>query len=106
MCSSDLPDLISDYRCIDPHQIEAELGLYGANITHGDNVPWNQFWMRPLPGLHRYRTPTQGLYLSGVGTWPGNYVSGIPGHNTSQAVLEDLRERRIMLTGTKTMVSL
>jgi phytoene dehydrogenase-like protein len=50
--------------------------------------------MRPLPGLHDYRTPTRGLYLSGVGTWPGNYVSGIPGHNTSQAVLEDLREGR------------
>jgi phytoene dehydrogenase-like protein len=50
--------------------------------------------MRPLPGLHDYRTPTRGLYLSGVGTWPGNYVSGIPGHNTSQAELEDLREGR------------
>lgn len=100
-----LPDLISDYRCVDPHQIEEELGLYGANITHGDNQPWNQFWMRPLPGLHRYRTPTHGLYLSGVGTWPGNYVSGIPGHNTGQAVLEDLRERRIALAGTKTSVS-
>ncbi len=92
-----LPDIISGYRCIDPREIESELGLWGANITHGDMQPWNQFWMRPLPGLHDYRTPTRGLYLSGVGTWPGNYVSGIPGHNTAQAVLSDLAEKRIAL---------
>lgn len=90
-----LPDIIAGYRAFSPVDIERELGLVEANITHGDMLPWNQFWMRPLPGLHDYRTPTRGLYLSGVGTWPGNYVSGIPGHNTSQAVLEDLRARRI-----------
>lgn len=96
-----LPDIVTDYRCVDPHEIEDQLALYGAHLTHGDMLPWNHFWMRPLPGLHRYRTPSRGLYLSGVGTWPGNYVSGIPGHNTAQAVLEDLRERRIALAGTR-----
>ncbi|MGE0724310.1 MAG: phytoene desaturase family protein [Alphaproteobacteria bacterium] len=90
-----LPDIITDRRVLDPTEIEDMLGLVGANITHGDMLPWNQFWMRPLPGLHDYRTPTRGLYLSGVGTWPGNYVSGIPGHNTARAVLEDLAARRI-----------
>ena len=90
-----LPDIITDQRCLDPTEIEAELGLVEANITHGDMLPWNQFWMRPLPGLHDYRTPTAGLYLSGVGTWPGNYVSGIPGHNTAHAILDDLAARRI-----------
>lgn len=90
----DLPKTIVDYRCYDPTEIERELGLVEANITHGDMSPWNQFWMRPLPGLHDYRTPTRGLYLSGVGTWPGNYVSGIPGHNTAHAVLEDLTAQR------------
>ncbi|MBM3596966.1 MAG: NAD(P)/FAD-dependent oxidoreductase [Alphaproteobacteria bacterium] len=92
---TNLPNIINDYRCYDPTQIEQELGLSEANITHGDMSPWNQFWMRPLPGLHDYRTPTRGLYLSGVGTWPGNYVSGIPGHNTAHAVLDDLRAGRI-----------
>jgi phytoene dehydrogenase-like protein len=61
-------------------------------------MPINQFWMRPYPGLHRYRTPTPGLYLSGVGTWPGAYFSGIPGHNTAQAVLADLAARRVSQT--------
>jgi phytoene dehydrogenase-like protein len=87
-----LPDLITDYRVVDPTQFEREFGLVEANITHGDALPFSSFWMRPLPGLHAYRTPTQGLYLSGNGTWPGNYISGICGHNASQAVLRDLRD--------------
>ena len=87
-----LPDLITDYRIIDPTQFEREFGLVEANITHGDTLPSSMFWMRPMPGLHAYRTPTRGLYLSGNGTWPGNYVSGIAGHNASQAVLADRRD--------------
>jgi phytoene dehydrogenase-like protein len=89
-----LPDLISDYRVVDPTEFERKFGLVEANITHGDALPFGSFWMRPLPGLHAYRTPTRGLYLSGNGTWPGNYISGICGHNASQAVLGDLRAGR------------
>ena len=89
-----LPGLITDYRVIDPTQFESEFGLVEANITHGDTLPFHMFWMRPMPGLHSYRTPTRGLYLSGNGTWPGNYISGISGHNASQTVLNDLREAR------------
>lgn len=89
-----LPDLIRDYRVVDPTQFEREFGLVEANITHGDTLPFHMFWMRPLPGLHAYRTPTQGLYLSGNGTWPGNYISGICGHNASQAVLHDLHKAK------------
>jgi phytoene dehydrogenase-like protein len=87
-----LTGLIRDWRILDPTDFEREFGLVEANITHGDALPFGSFWMRPLPGLHDYRTPTRGLYLSGNGTWPGNYISGICGHNTSQAVLRDLRE--------------
>jgi phytoene dehydrogenase-like protein len=89
-----LPDLISDWRCLDPEDFEREFGLVEANMTHGDLAAWNQFWMRPLPGLHAYRTPTAGLYLSGNGTWPGNFISGLSGHNASRAVLDDLEAAR------------
>lgn len=94
-----LPGLISDRRIIDPTQFEREFGLVEANITHGDTLPSNMFWMRPMPGLHAYRTPTRGLYLSGNGSWPGNYVSGIAGHNASGAVLADLRDGHASLDG-------
>ena len=86
-----LPDLITDWRCMDPEDFEREFGLVEANMVHGDLAPWNNFWMRPLPGLHAYRTPTRGLYLSGNGTWPGNFISGLSGHNAAQAALADLR---------------
>jgi phytoene dehydrogenase-like protein len=86
-----LPDIITDWRCLDPEDFEREFGLVEANMVHGDLAPWNNFWMRPLPGLHAYRTPTLGLYLSGNGTWPGNFISGLSGHNASQAALADLR---------------
>ena len=90
----DLPAMISDWRCLDPEDFEREFGLVEANMTHGDLAAWNQFWMRPLPGLHAYRTPTAGLYLSGNGTWPGNFISGLSGHNASRAVLDDLEAAR------------
>ncbi|MBW6401539.1 NAD(P)/FAD-dependent oxidoreductase [Roseomonas sp. HJA6] len=86
-----LPDLITDWRCMDPEDFEREFGLVEANMTHGDLAPWNNFWMRPLPGLHGYRTPTRGLYLSGNGTWPGNFISGLSGYNATQLALADLR---------------
>jgi hypothetical protein len=33
------------------------------------------------------------LYLGSVGTWPGNYVSGLPGRNAAHRILNDLRRR-------------
>ncbi|TKT78314.1 NAD(P)/FAD-dependent oxidoreductase [Aquamicrobium sp. LC103] len=94
-----LPGIVEQYTCIDAATFEADHGLFGANIAHLDMMPINQFWMRPQPGLHRYRTPMNGLYLSGVGTWPGSYFSGIPGHNTAQAVLCDLSAGHIKTNG-------
>lgn len=93
-----LSDIVEHQAVIGASEFEADHGLFGANIAHLDMMPINQFWMRPVPGLHRYRTPTRGLYLSGVGTWPGGYFSGIPGHNTAQAVLHDLAEGRVATT--------
>jgi len=48
------------------------------------------FGYRPTPALSGYRTPIQGLYLSGSGVHPGGGLNGIPGHNTAQVVLQDL----------------
>jgi phytoene dehydrogenase-like protein len=74
-----------------PRDIEAELGLVEANITHGDMLAPALFGARPHAACGGYRTPLAGFYLSGAGTWPGGYVSGLPGRNASEAVLEDLR---------------
>lgn len=83
-------NIVTDSAMLDADEFETEYGLVQANISHGDMLPFRQFWMRPFPGLQNYRTFTDGLYLSGNGCWPGNFVSGIAGHNTARAVLNDL----------------
>ncbi len=88
----DLPSRIVDATCVTPEDFEGEYGLEDAHICHLPGLPGQQFWMRPVPGLHDYRTPTPGLYLSGNGVWPGNTFSGLAGHNTSQAILHDLKD--------------
>jgi phytoene dehydrogenase-like protein len=45
------------------------------------------FFMRPVPGWARYRTPVPGLYLCGAATHPGGGVMGAPGRNAARAIL-------------------
>ncbi len=78
-------------RTYDPVQLTSELGLVSSNITHGDMLPGALFGARPHRLAHDYRTPLGGLYISGSGTWPGGYVTGVPGFNAATAVLHDLR---------------
>lgn len=89
--------IITDYSMLDAEEFENEYGLVEANISHGDMLPFRQFWMRPFPGLQNYRTYTKGLYLSGNGCWPGNFVSGISGHNTAKAILSDLSDTSLRI---------
>lgn len=53
-------------------------------------LPGQLFGFRPHVRARDYRGPLEGLYLAGAGTWPGGYVTGIPGRNASRAVLTDL----------------
>ena len=45
---------------------------------------------RPAPGLGNYRTPVEGIYLSGAGTHPGSSVSGAPGRACARVILDDV----------------
>jgi anaerobic selenocysteine-containing dehydrogenase len=66
------------------------LPVIAGNIAHLDMTPRQMVGLRPLPGWSQYRTPINRLYLCGAGTWPGGTETGIPGHNASQQVLNDL----------------
>ena len=87
--------LISDYRIIDPDRSSRASSAW-SRPTSRMATPCRSTCSGcgRCPGLHAYRTPTRGLYLSGNGTWPGNYISGLSGHNAAQAVLRDLRDGR------------
>ena len=94
-----IKDIIVDYRCFSPLDLEREFGLVEGHQLHGDMTPGHMFSLRPVAGLSDYRTPVSGLYLCGSGAWPGGFVSGIPGHNAAHRVLEDLRTGRVTLNG-------
>jgi phytoene dehydrogenase-like protein len=74
-----------------PTDLEREFGMTGGQIFHGDLMPGQVLWGRPLPGISGHNTPVAGLYLCGAGTHPGGDVSGAPGYNAAHAVLRDLR---------------
>ena len=86
-----LKKLISDHHFLSPKDIENEFGLRDANIMHVDMLPSKMFGLRPMSGISSYKMPVNGLYLCGSGTWPGGTVSGIPGHNASIQILNDIR---------------
>ena len=65
-------------------------GAIAGNPNHMDMTLDQMFGYRPTPALCDYRTPINGLYLSGGGVHPGGGLNGVPGHNTAQVVLEDL----------------
>lgn len=80
-------------QALSPKDLEAELGLTGGNIFHGDLTPDQMFVFRPIAGWAQYRTPVRGLYLCGAGTHPGGGVIGAAGHNAAMVVLQDWRRR-------------
>lgn len=83
-----------------PRDYEEGFGNPGGNIFHLSMTPDQVYYNRPLPQLSGYKTPIEGLYISGASTHPGGGVSGIPGYLASTRILVDLglaRERRVSL---------
>jgi phytoene dehydrogenase-like protein len=45
--------------------------------------------MRPARGFGGYRTPIDGLWLTGAGTHPGGGITGAPGYVAARALLRE-----------------
>ncbi|VAV86785.1 Beta-carotene ketolase [hydrothermal vent metagenome] len=74
---------------LSPKGLEDKFGLVNGDIMHG-NMSIDQLWSaRPVLGHGSYRGPVAGLYMCGAGTHPGGGVTGAPGHNAAQAILQD-----------------
>jgi phytoene dehydrogenase-like protein len=76
-------------QVLTPLDLEAVFRLTEGNIYHGEMTLDQLFFMRPVPGWARYRTPVEGLYLCGAGTHPGGGVTGVPGYNAAREILKD-----------------
>jgi len=87
--------LILHRQVISPLDLEREYSLTGGNIFHGDMTLDQLFFMRPVAGWAKYRTPIDGLYMCGSGTHPGGGVMGAPGYNAAREILSDWRGRKL-----------
>lgn len=82
-----VPGAVVGRDVITPLDLERRFGITEGNIFHGDIRLDQLFFMRPVAGWARYKTPIDGLYLCGAGTHPGGGVTGAPGYNAAHAIL-------------------
>lgn len=69
----------------------ADLQRANANLVLGDSLggshhPAQFFFLRPVPGWWRHRTPVDRLFICGAGTWPGGGVGGGSGAMAAAAI--------------------
>ena len=88
----DLPSLVESGQVITPQDLEDQYGMTGGHIFHGELALDQLFTMRPLLDWARYRTPIRNLYLCGVGTHPGDGLTGASGANAAREILRELRK--------------
>jgi phytoene dehydrogenase-like protein len=84
-----IKDLILHKQVITPWDIEQQIGISQGNISHGELTLDQLFFMRPIPGWAKYRTPIRNYYQCGSGTHPGGGITGTPAR---LAVLEMLKD--------------
>jgi len=89
-------DLIMSRTTFSPADLErANPNLVGGDSVGGSHHLAQNFMLRPLPGLSRYRMPIAGLYMCGAGTYPGAGNHALPGYLCAAEILKPsgIRER-------------
>ena len=86
-----VPNAVIAMQVITPLDLERTYGLTEGNIFHGDLNLEQLFFLRPVAGWSRYRTPIAGLYLCGAGTHPGGGLAGAAGRNAARELLKERR---------------
>ena len=87
----DLPGAVLQRQVLTPADLEQRLGLTNGDVFQGEMALDQLFFMRPVPGWARYRTPVRGLYLCGAGAHPGGGVTALPGYLAARAALLDAK---------------
>ena len=81
-------------QVLTPLDLAQTYGLTGGHPYHAEMALDQIFFMRPMPGWARYRTPIDHLYLCGAGTHPGGAITGLPGYYAAREVLKDLKQKK------------
>ena len=81
--------IIRHRQVLTPLDLEREWGLTEGNIFQGELSLEQLFFLRPVPGWARYRTPVRGLYMCGSCTHPGGGIMGANGRLAAMEILKD-----------------
>jgi len=84
-----LKNIIIGKQVITPLDIERTTGLSEGNIFQGELSLEQLFFLRPVSGWARYRTPIRKLYMRGSATHPGGGIMGAPGRLAALEILKD-----------------
>jgi len=85
--SPNLKDSILHRQVLTPWDLEQEFGLSEGNIFQGELSLEQLFFLRPVAGWARYRTPVKDLWMCGSCTHPGGGVMGSPGELAAKTLL-------------------
>ncbi len=83
-----LKNIIIGKQVITPLDIERVTGLSEGNIFQGELSLEQLFFLRPVAGWARYRTPIKNLFMSGSATHPGGGIMGAPGRLAALEILK------------------
>jgi phytoene dehydrogenase-like protein len=86
-----LKDIILHRQVVTPWDLEQEFGLTEGNIFQGELTLDQLFFLRPVPGWAKYRTPIKNLYMCGSCTHPGGGVMAASGRLAALEILKDWR---------------
>jgi phytoene dehydrogenase-like protein len=84
-----LKSLILHRQVLTPLDLERTWGLTEGNIFQGELSLEQLFFLRPIPGWARYRTPLRNLYMCGSCTHPGGGIMGANGRLSALEILKD-----------------
>lgn len=84
-------DNIIGFSWMTPLDIERHNNsMIGADIVHFGSYSWQVAGNRPAPGFGQYKSPVDGLFLTGASTHPGGGVTAASGRNVAQVVLDEV----------------
>lgn len=85
-------ELVLGRHVLSPLDLErANPNLVGGDHLGGSMHPAQHFFLRPVPGWSRYRTPVERLYVCGAGTWPGAGVGAGSGYLLGKQLTQERR---------------
>ncbi len=83
-----MKDIILHRQVVTPWDLEQEFGLTEGNIFQGELTLDQLFFLRPVPGWAKYRTPIKNLYMCGACTHPGGGVMAASGRLAALEILK------------------